>query len=457
MKGIALKQQARLTEGPVGWKLLKLTLPMTFGVFSIVVFNLTDTYFVSRLGTRELAAMSFTFPVVMLVGSIALGLGTGVSSVLSRAIGRGDHKKVRRLATDGLVLGLGIVIIFVVIGLLTINPVFRSMGAAEEILPLIRRYMTIWYIGMIFVVIPMVGNNAIRATGDTTYPSLIMACSAAINIVLDPILIFGLWGIPRMGIAGAALATVIARSASMILSLIILYFREKMLDFHLPSLGCLWESWKQILYIGLPTAGSNILIPLSLGVITRIVSQFGPKAVAGLGTGARIEAFAMIAITALSVSMIPFIGQNWGAEKYERVRVSIRFSHGFSILWGLFCFAVFMFLAEYIARLFSDDPEVMANIRHYLMIVSFGYGLQGVCLVTACVFNALNKPLISAVLNIFRMFILYIPLALTGSALFELKGVFLGIVLSNVLAGIISIFALGKVYNHMRKLRGAAG
>jgi putative MATE family efflux protein len=448
---MVLKRKTSLAEGPVGWGLLKLTLPMTLGIFSIVVFNLTDTYFVSRLGTRELAAMSFTFPVVLLVGSIALGLGTGAASVLSRAIGRGDHENVRRVATDSLVLGMGIVFLFVLTGLLTIDPVFSAMGATKEILPLIRQYMKIWYIGMIFVVIPMVGNNAIRATGDTVYPSLIMTTSAVVNVVLDPVLIFGLWGFPRMGIAGAALATVIARSVSMTLSLLILYFREKMLDFSLPSPGAIWKSWKQILYIGLPTAGTNILIPLSLGVITRIVSQFGSKAVAAMGAGARIEAFAMIAISALSVSMIPFIGQNWGSREYERIRLSFRFSHGFSMIWGLLCFAGFLLFSGFIARLFSNDPAVIRNIKLYLVIISIGYGLQGIALVTASVFNALNKPLISAVLNIVRMFIFYIPFSLAGSILFGLKGVFIGIVLSNTVAGIISIHILGKTYGKMIK------
>jgi Na+-driven multidrug efflux pump len=151
-----MKGKARLIEGPVGRRLFFLTVPMVGGIFAITTFNLVDTFFVAQLGTDELAAMGFIFPVVMFVQSIALGLGIGTASVVSRAIGEGDHRKVRRLTTDSLILAVLLVVVFVTVGLLTINPLFTLMGATPEILPLIREYMTIWYVGMIFVTVPMV-------------------------------------------------------------------------------------------------------------------------------------------------------------------------------------------------------------------------------------------------------------------------------------------------------------
>ena len=200
-----LTTRARLTEGPVGRTLLGLALPMIWGMFSIIAFNLTDAYFVGKLGTAPLAAISFTFPVVMTVGSITIGLGVGTCSVLSRAIGEGDHRKVQRLATDSLILSLLVVGFFILVGILTIDPLFEAMGADSETLPLIREYMSIWYFGMMFLVVPMVGNNALRASGDTINPSIIMTVSALINVILDPILIYGLGPFPRLEIKGAAM------------------------------------------------------------------------------------------------------------------------------------------------------------------------------------------------------------------------------------------------------------
>ena len=220
-----MNQKNHLTQGLVTKKLTSLTIPIIFGMFSMVTFNLVDTFFISRLGVKELAAMSFTFPVIMFIVSIALGLGVATSSVVSRAIGRGDHHQVQRLTTDSLIISFLIVVIFAVLGLFSMNWTFRSLGANGETLPLVKQYMRIWYLGVAFVVIPMVGNNAIRACGDTFIPSLIMVISTIINIILDPLLIFGLWGFPRLGLEGAAIATVIARAAAVIFSLLILHFK----------------------------------------------------------------------------------------------------------------------------------------------------------------------------------------------------------------------------------------
>jgi len=209
---------------------------MFIGILAMQIFNLVDTFFVGQLGARQLAAMGFTFPVVLVINSIALGLGIGASSVISRAIGEGNQAKVRRFTTDALSLSVMIVTLFVVTGLFTIEPLFRSLGASGDVLQYIKSYMKIWYLGMPFVVIPMVGNNAIRATGDTKTPSFVMVSAVLINIILDPLLIFGYGPFPRWELAGAALATVISRGITMVLSLWILYHRERMLTFAIPKL-----------------------------------------------------------------------------------------------------------------------------------------------------------------------------------------------------------------------------
>jgi len=276
-----LRQTPQLVEGPVGKTLVRLTLPMLVGILGMVAFNLVDTFFVGRLGTRELAAMSFTFPVVLVVSSIARGLGVGTTAVISRAIGEGDHQKVQRLTTDSLLLSLLVVIAFVVVGVLTIEPLFRLLGAGDEVLPLIKRYMLIWYVGMPFVVIPMVGNSAIRATGDTKTPSVIMLTAMLVNLGLDPLLIFGPGPFPRLELAGAALATAIARASALGVSLYVLRKREGMITLSLPRLRELANTWRRVLYLGVPAAATYIVIPLSTGIVTRLVAGYGVDRVAG--------------------------------------------------------------------------------------------------------------------------------------------------------------------------------
>lgn len=200
-----MNKTAELIDGSVAKILFNLTLPMIAGMLGIVAFNLVDTFFVGQLGSKELAALSFTFPVVLVINSLAMGIGIGASAVVSRAIGRGDHHEVQRLTTDSLFLALVLVAFFVSFGVLTIEPLFTLLGAGPDIVVLIREYMVIWYIGVLFVNIPMVGNNAIRATGDTKTPSAVMLTAAVVNIALDPVLIFGLGPAPALESKGPRL------------------------------------------------------------------------------------------------------------------------------------------------------------------------------------------------------------------------------------------------------------
>ncbi|MDA3809207.1 MAG: MATE family efflux transporter [Spirochaetaceae bacterium] len=446
-------KKAKLTEGSIKKLLIQLTLPMIVGMLSMTVFNLTDTYFIGQLGKNQLAAMSFTFPIVMILNSIALGLGMGASSNISRAIGEGDSKKVKRLATDALLLGVIIVAFFIVAGELTINPLFRLLGAGNELLPLIHKYMRIWYIGVIFVVIPMIGNNIIRATGDMKTPGLIMASIAILNMILDPILIFGLGPFNPMGIEGGAIATVLSRAVGMVFSFIIIIGREKLIDFTIPLLSELISSWKKILYIGIPAAASNMIIPFSMGIITRLVSTYGTAAVAGFGVGTRLEMLSLMIIMALSSVLVPFTGQNIGAGKIERIYKALKISYIFSLLWGAGTFLIFLFTGKYLGALFNKDPFVIETVTLYLNFIAISYGIQGFMYLSSATLNALNKPLYTMVISITRMFILYVPLALIGSKLFGLKGIFIGASLSNVITGLFSLYLVFKMLNKLKNKR----
>jgi putative MATE family efflux protein len=418
---------------------------MILGILGIHAFNLIDTFFVGQLGTRELAAMSFTFPVVFTIAGMALGLGLGASAVISRAIGEGDWHKVRRLTTDSLTLSWLIVAFLVVVGLLTIDPVFRLLGATDEFLPLIRQYMRIWYPGAAFVVIPMVGNNAIRATGDTKTPSLIMLVAVCANGLIDPFLIFG-WGpFPRLELAGAALATIIGRSITFTVALWVLGRREKMLTRRFPGVRAVWESWKSILYIGVPSGLVNVAIPVGLGIITRLVSGYGAAAVAGFGVASRVETFALTPIGAVRSVVAPFVGQNWGACRHDRVRRGVALSQRFALAWGVLLLVVFAIVGSRLATLFNDDPAVVRNVALYLWIVPLSYGLKGVFQLSTAGLAVLRRPLDAALLTALQIFGLYVPLGILGSHILGLTGVFGAAAVANLVTGFAAYFWLKRV------------
>ena len=432
--------KSKLTEGQVSIQLLKLSLPMIWGILSVLGFSLADTYFVAQLGTKELAAISFTFPVVTVLSSITMGLGTGVSSVVARVIGKGDRLQVQRLTTDSLLLSLLIVGIISVLGLSNIDRLFSSLGAKPELLPLIRDYMSIWYLGMVFLVIPLVGNSALRACGNTLLPSLIMTLAAAMNILLDPLFIFG-WGpIPALGLQGAAIASMISRIGILVASLGFLHFQEGLLLFTLPRWKTLIKSWRSLLSVGLPAAATSLISPLSVSFATSLMAQYGTESVAGFGLASRLEALALIVPLALSASIGPFVGQNWGAKKYSRVKRSLQLSFCFCLGWGGLIAILLGTTAPEIAALFDSDPGVVSSASTYLTLVPISYGALGIVFTASSALNGLGKPMLALGMSLFRLVLLYIPLAYVGSQLFGIFGIFGAACLSNVLVGLWAWF-----------------
>jgi len=427
-----------MTEGPVGPNLIGLAIPMIFGLISILLINLVDTFYISMIGVKELVAISFTFPVTFTLMSFSFGIGIGAASVISRAIGEGDHHRVQRLTTDSLLLVALIILVVAGLSYLNLDAIFRLMGATDESLPLIEEYMIPWLMGVVFVVIPIVGNSAIRATGDTKTPSIIMVIAAVVNAVLDPILIFGYGPFPEMGIEGAAIATVISYISIMIVGLWMLGKRERMLTANWPGIAEILSSWKALLYIGIPAMLTQLLFPVSNAVLTRIAADLGDATVAAFGVGSRIESLAMIGSMALSSVIIPFIGQNYGAKKFDRIKTASRFVLRFALIWGITVWAFLALFSGGIAWAFSDDLEIQTLIKQFFWIVPFGFGFHGISQLVSGSCNALHRPFHSTIINIMRLFLFLIPLVYLGSQIWGTTGFFIGIALGNLATGTIA-------------------
>ncbi|MGI9247674.1 MAG: MATE family efflux transporter, partial [Woeseiaceae bacterium] len=299
-------QKARLTQGPVGRHLVDMTLPMLLGIATMMGQSFIDAWFLGRVGDRALAAFSFGFPILMIVTSVAIGLGAGTSSVVARAIGAENHGRAKRLVTDSLILSFLITALVSAVGILTIEPLFRLLGAPEDMIPMIRGFMLILYSGVPFVVVGMVGMSGMRATGDTRLPSKLMIAGAILNVILDPIFIFGLGPLPAMGLNGAATAGLLARGAIFLGTLYLLLYRLDMVSFKKPELPELRKSWGDILHVGLPAAGTNAIVPIGLALVTAMIARFGPEAVAGFGVASRIESLVLVIYYAMSSIIGPF-------------------------------------------------------------------------------------------------------------------------------------------------------
>jgi|TARA_Y100000994_G_scaffold96080_1_gene79568 putative MATE family efflux protein len=444
IKSNAKQRTSDLLEGDIGTTLKRMTIPMILGMVMMMSFGLIDTFFVSLLGTDPLAAISFTFPVTFTVISLNIGLGIGTSAIIGKLQGSKEITKSQHYATGSIMLSVLLVGTLAIIGLFTIEPVFKLLNATENLMPYISDYMGLWYLSSIFLAMPMVGNSVLRACGDTRTPSIVMAAGGGLNALLDPIFIFGLGPVPAMGIKGAALATFIAWIVGAFWILYILAVRRKLMLPRLLTLSELRDSSREILKIGLPAAGANMLTPVAGGVMTAVVAGYGAEAVAAWGVGNRMESIASIVVLALSMTLPPFISQNVGAGQVNRVKRAYSLTLKFVLIWQFVIFLVMWALSSWIAVAFANEAEVSVLIQLFLMIVPLGYGMQGIIILTNSSLNAMHRPMTALILSVIRLFVFFVPISVAGSFLFDLKGLFVGTVIANFAMACVSFFVFKR-------------
>ncbi|MFC1690264.1 MATE family efflux transporter, partial [Pseudomonadota bacterium] len=430
-----MSEKQDLTTGPVAANLRRQGIPFALGLVAIFSFEVADLFFISRLGDAPLAAVSFTMPVIWLIYGIGIGFEAGAASCVSRAIGRRDQKSARRLTTDTVVLGVLVATALCLIGLASINPVYSLLGATPELMPLIREYMSVWYWVAPLDIALWISLASIRARGNTLLESKVITAAALLNLVLDPILIFGLFGAPRLEVQGAALATLIATGSVLLFTLVYLHSRLKVYANPIAPLKTILQSWGHMLHIGIPAMMTNAIIPISSGIVVAMVATYGVDAVAGFGIAMRIEPMFLIPFYALSAVSSPFFGQNFGSNQFGRLdearRVITRFCLGFGFALGI----VLIFIAKPLTGLFSQSESIQMVAVHYLWIVALSYGAYGLVMSVNASFNGMGRPVPGVVISTCRVIIVFLPLALIGKSLFGMPGLFAATTISNLLLG----------------------
>ncbi len=434
---------AAMTAGPVGPLLVSLTLPMVGAVLSLIGYSVAETWFIARLGPQALSAVSFTFPVTMVVISLAIGLGAGTSAVVARALGAGEAA-ASALVVDALLLTAVLGVAAAALGEVVIGPLFLALGAPEALLPLIAGYLRIWFPAATLFMTAMVGLSAAWAAGDARFQGVAMAGAALLNLAVAAPVIFGLDGLPGLnipglnvqglGLRGAAVANALSWGPLLLATLWRLRSLGLLAD-GLPTPARFVASTRRVLHVGLPAAGTNTIIPVSAAIVTAILATYGAKAVAGFGVAGRIESLSMVAFFALSAVMNPFAGQNAGAGRLDRVRAAVRVSFGFCLALGAVLAVGLWFAGPWIGARFSGDAEVSAATAAYLAIVPVSYGMAGIIAVANSAFNGLNRPGAAVLISVARMMGVNVPVAWLGGRLFGADGVFLGVCVANIVVG----------------------
>ncbi|QUJ75081.1 MATE family efflux transporter [Sulfitobacter albidus] len=425
--------QRDLTEGPIARALFVMSAPMSMGIFAVLSVGLADAYFLSKLGETELAAVGYIYPVTTAITSLSIGLSAGANAAISQAIGaKEDGEATQRLGLHaisvGLLSGLAVAALFY----LAYPLIFGAMGGADKVAEAIGQYAPFWAMSFPFLVLMMITNAVFRAHGDSVTSAFTMIVQAVINIGLNPLLIFGMWGFPEMGMMGAAVATLVGRAIAASLAMAIAW-RRGMLGWCGAFLDGFVASVRRIVSVGAPAAFSNAINPAGMALVTAAVATVGDAAVAGFGAATRVQSMALVPLMALSAGIGPVVGQNWGADAQRRAQDAVHTAVWFCLGYGVLVALVLGLLAEPIAGLFASGDESQAFAAQYLRFVGlsfFGYGL----LVSAnSAMNARGKPLWSMGLSLARIFAVYLPLAWLGALTLGYAGIVAAAVAANLM------------------------
>jgi len=432
-----------LTKGAVGTQLTRMTIPYFLGISSMILASMIETIYIGILGAKELAAYSFMFPVIMALTSISMGVGIGASSLIARAEGEGNREQVKKLATHTVFLTLALTLALSSSTYFFLEFFYASMGAEGEVLQLVVAYAEIWVVfGLVSFTIPMVASTVLRALGMAKLPGYIMTITSGVQLVVSPILIFGLFGVPAQGLLGSAYGFLIIGFIR-IIAFSVLVASENILLTREVLKGWLLSA-RVIMHIALPSMLSSLIGPISIGITIALLAAHGDVIVAAFGVVSRIEMLVTMILGALASSVAPFVGQNWGAKQDDRVQEGLSKAYRFCLFWGVLCFIVLGLFGRNLVGLINDDEQLIEASGWFMIIVPISFGLMGVGQVAASVFIALGKPMPPTVLSILRTVVVYIPMAIVFDRYWGYIGIFISLMVANVLFG-VAAYGWGKI------------
>ena len=418
--------------------------------------------------------MGFTFPVVMLIGCIFMGLGAGCMATIGQAVGRADHQETSNLVSAGMHLVTILAIVLALLGILTSDFAFRAMGAQGTTLALVKSYMNIWFLGCVTMGLSNEGNKILIAAGRPKMSSAMTMLGMVINVVLDPLLIFGgvrcgnamvarapsflgwlatllaklVSPLPECGIRGAAIATVLSQAVAAV-AILVLLLRIGLLKWERLPLATLLSSWRKIITYAIPATLGSLLMPISNYVTTWTTASFGDTVVAAVAAGGKLEILAWMYPMSFGISIMPVISQNYGARLYSRVRRCFNFSVAVATVYLCFASAIIMTFPHKFVVFFSTEAEVQSLMVTYMHIIPWGFVLLELTRYCGGALTGCGHPNWDAALKIFRMAVVLIPLSILTRYFHWLPGIFYSRLASDVLGGIVSLIV---TYYFLHKL-----
>ncbi|MCV2884526.1 MATE family efflux transporter [Aestuariibacter sp. AA17] len=443
----ALKGDAKhdFTQGSIGIAAFLLAVPMVLEMAMESVFAIVDIFFVASLGFEAVAVVGLTEAVLTILYAIAIGLSMGVTALVSRRIGEKDIEGANRVAAAALWVGFSAAFGIALLGWFYAEDILSLMGATESVKALGVDYTTIMMCGSISILYLFIINAIFRGAGDPAIAMRSLWLANGINIVLDPILIFGIGPFPEMGVTGAAVATTIGRGVGVLYQLY--HLRGELsggatrIALRMTHLVPKWNDIHALLKVSAGGIMQFLIATASWVLLVRIVSQFGSAAVAGYTIAIRVIMFTILPAWGLSNAAATLVGQNLGAGQPERAEKSVWRVAWYNVYFLVGVAIIFIVFAPNIIGLFTDDKEVAMYGISCLRFISYGYGFYGLGMIIVQAFNGAGDTMTPTKINFFCYWVLQIPLAYTLANVFAFgpDGVFLAITLAESLLAVVGI------------------
>ncbi len=433
------EKERLLAEAPIGRLLVKMSVPAMIAMVVNALYNLVDTIFVGRgVGPLGIAGLTIAFPLQIFVMAVAMMVGIGSASVVSRALGARDRDRAADAAGTAIGLALILSVAVVAIAYAFLEPMLVLFGATPDILPYAKEYVEVVLLGTVFLSMAMSSNNVIRAEGQAKWAMAVMVVGAGANIILDPIFIFAL----GMGIRGAALATVIGQGLAFVVAMSFFLSKKSALPLRLKSLVPRPRVLRDILPLGIPAfvrqVGGTILAVLVNNALRTHGGNEAELYIASFGTINRLLVFALMPLFGIAQGFQPIAGYNFGAGRFSRVRQVLKKAAGVSTVIAAFFFLLFMLIPGLLLQAFTDDTRLLEIGREVMRVIVLVVPLVGFQVVGATYFQALGKAIPAFFLSLSRQVIFLIPLIATLPPILGVQGVWISFPIADVLAALVT-------------------
>ncbi len=444
-------QENKMGVMPVNRLLISMSLPMMISMLVQALYNVVDSVFVSKINENALTAVSLAFPIQTLMIALGAGTGVGVNALLSKSLGEKNLDKANKSAANGVFLALVNYIIFLLVGIFVTGPFYLSQTKDAQILAYGKEYLTIVCCCSFGMYTQFIFERLLQSTGKTFYTMITQGAGAIINIILDPVFIFGYLGMPRMGVAGAAVATVIGQIAAGIIAVVINEKKNTEIKLQIRGFKPDMRIIKQIYQVGIPSIIMQSIGSVMTYGMNQILMAFTSTAAAVFGVYFKLQSFIFMPVFGLNNGMVPIVAFNYGAGKKERLIQTVKLSIIYAMCLMVIGFLVFQIMPWQLLALFEASETMLAIGVPALRTISYSFLLAGFCIISGSMFQALGNGVYSMIVSIARQLVVLLPAAYLLSLTGEISYVWWAFPIAEFMSLILSVFFMVRIYKKVIK------